>query len=146
MQSGLLKLMPLMSPVNWFSWAVGAGATGMLGSALSIHEPLRAALAVGGAVVFNIGVVRPVWKVILGFASQPAGNLDACVMQTVVAVTRFNTRGEGLVRVVIDGRTEDILARLSAEDASQGPRVSQGERLLIEEIDPRTNSCIVSRC
>lgn len=137
--------MPFMSPLNWFSWLLGGGAAGTIASMALVPEPLTAGLAVVGAVGFNMGVVKPIWRAVFSFASRPAGNLDACLMQSVEAVTGFNRRGEGLVRVNIDGRSEDVLARLTEPEIASGVRVSRGERLLIEEVDPRTNSCRVSR-
>jgi hypothetical protein len=138
-------LMPLVSPLNWFSWSIGAGATGTACHAASLPEPWTAAAAVAGAALFHLGFFKPVWGALAQFASQPAGNLEGCLMQNVEAVTSFNERGEGLVRVVIDGRSEDVLARLSEKERAAGLRVHRGDRLMIEEVDPRTNSCRVCR-
>jgi hypothetical protein len=140
----LLWVLPVLSPLNWFSWAIGAGAAGLLLRGV-LPEPWLAAAAVAAAVLFNLGVVKPIWRLAHRFASEPAGNLDACLLQTVEAVTSFNARGMGLVRVVIDGRSEDILAQLADEELKQGLRVRRGDRLMIEEIDPQTNSCRVCR-
>jgi hypothetical protein len=143
LMAALLWIMPLLSPLNWFSWMLGAGAAGII--AVSIPEPGRAAIAVAGALGFNLFVVKPMWRVIFGFASRPAKNLDGCLMQQVEAVTAFNQRGEGLVRVNIDGQSTDVLARLTSGERAQGASVSRGDRLLIEEVDASTNSCRVSR-
>jgi hypothetical protein len=140
--AALLWIMPFLSPLNWFSWMIGAGAAGSLAGAVA--EPGRAAIAVAGAIGFNLLVVKPLWSFIFGFASQPAKNLEGCLMQQVEAVTGFDERGEGLIRVTIDGHSEDVLARLI--DGERGiVRIRRGDRLLIEEVDPRTNSCRVSR-
>lgn len=131
-----------MSPLNWFSWMLGAGAAGCL--AVAAPEPLRAGIAVAGAVGFQSLVLKPVWNFVFRFASEPAKNLNGCLLQEVEAVTAFDERGQGLVRVIIDGRTEDILARLENPDLALS-RIRRGDRLLIEEVDPTTNSCRVSR-
>jgi len=140
-----MRLMPFLSPLNWFSWFLGGGAAGMLCTLAHLPEPYTAGAAVLGAVGFNQGVVRPVWNLIFGFASKPAGNLEACLAQVVEAVTSFNERGEGLVRVTIDGRSEDVLARLTLPERASGERIHRGDQLLIEEVDPSTNTCRVSR-
>jgi hypothetical protein len=134
--------MPLMSPLNWFSWMVGAGAAGSL--ATTVPEPFRALIAVSGALAFNLVIVKPLWKCVFSFASEPAKNLEGCLLQEVEAVTAFDEQGRGLIRVTIDGRTEDVLARLEKPELALG-RVRRGDRLLIEDVDVRTNSCRVSR-
>ena len=139
----LIWLLPFFSPLTWFSWMVGAGAAGMLARSF-IGEPWAAVAALCGAVGFNQGVVKPIWKLVFGFASEPAGNLESCLLQEVEAVTAFDARGEGLVRVVIDGRSEDVLARLTPGDRSSA-RVRRGDRLVIEDVDPATNRCLVSK-
>lgn len=142
--TALVWLMPYLSPLNWFSWFTGAGAAGAIAQAAGVPEPMRAGIAVLGAITFNRGLVRPIWNFVFQFASAPAGNLDSCLSQSVEAVTTFSAQGEGLVRVTIDGRTEDILARLAEKDRG-GPRVRKGDHVVIEEVFPRTNSCRVSR-
>lgn len=140
--AALVWVLPLLSPLNWFSWMVGAGAAGSL--AAPVPEPFRAAIAVAGAAAFNGLVVKPIWNFIFGFTSRPARNLEGCLAQEVEAVTAFDEKGVGLVRVTIDGHSEDVLARLENPELSLG-RVRRGDRLRIEDVDPHTNSCRVSR-
>lgn len=143
-QSGLLWLLPLLSPLTWFSWFLGAGLVGTV-LAGRVGEPWRALLAVAGALLFRLLVVKPIWNAMFQFAGRPAGNLEACLLQTAEAVTAFNERGEGLVRLTIDGRCEDVLARLTSQELAQGGRVRRGELVMVEEVDPATNTCRVSR-
>jgi hypothetical protein len=143
--SPLLWLLPLLSPVNWFSWMVGAGAAGAIARMLGSREPVTAVIAFVGAVVFHMGVIQPIWKLVFGFASQPARGLEGCLLQVVEAETSFNERGEGLVRVTIDGRSEDVLARLTDGERAGGLRIRRGDLLMIEEVDTQRNSCRVSR-
>ncbi len=143
--SGLLWLMPLLSPLNWFSWLFGAGLAGVAGGMAGLQDPLLGVLALGGAAIFKMGVVGPIWRLVFGFATRPAGNLEACLMQEVEAITAFNARGEGLVRVNVDGRSEDVLARLVNAETGAGARIPRGERLLIEEVDAARGECRVSR-
>ncbi|HVO30236.1 MAG TPA: hypothetical protein VMV18_05855, partial [bacterium] len=142
---GLSWLAPLLSPLTWFSWLFGAGAAGSIAATAGVAEPLTALAAVVGAVGFQLGVVKPIWNLVFHFESRPAGNLEACLLQEVEAVTSFNARGEGLVRVLVDGRSEDVLAVLTAEDRARESRPRKGDRLVIQEVDSRTNTCLVTR-
>jgi hypothetical protein len=143
--SVLLRLLPFVSPLNWSGWAIGAGGMGVLLASFGLGEPWLAVGAVAGAFLFQLLCMKPVMKLALGFASRPAGNLEGCLMQSVEAVTPFNERGEGLVRVLIDGRSEDVLARLTPSERQQGLKVRRGDRLMIEEIEPEQNSVQVCR-
>jgi hypothetical protein len=136
---------PLLSPLTWFSWMFGGGAVGTI--AVLLHASPLAALiaAVAGAIAFQLFVVRPVWKIVFRFESQPAGNLEGCLMQEVEVIRAFNARGEGLVRVIVDGRSEDLLAILTKSERAAESRPRRGDRLVIEEVDPKTNTCFVSR-
>jgi hypothetical protein len=142
----LTWVLPLISPLNWFSWMVGAGAAGSLAISLGkLTEPWTGLVALVGAIAFNKGVVRPIWNLVFQFAAKPAGNLEGCLAQVAEAATGFNERGEGLVRLNIDGRSEDVYARLTPQALAEGSRVRRGDRLMVEEIDPRKNECRVSR-
>lgn len=142
---GFMWVIPFLSPLNWFSWFLGAGAAGTLLTLAHIQDPLRLIGALVGAILFKVAIVGPIWNNVFKFASKPADNLEGCLMQTVEAVTAFNERGEGLVRMLIDGRSEDVLARLTEADLARGGRVGRGTQLLVEEVDPSRNTCRVSR-
>src|SRR5438034_6404380 len=72
-------LWSLTSPRLMFSVLVGFGTTGLLlRSALA--EPLVFAAAVGGGVLFERGIVGPVWNFLLRFASAPALTLESCIL------------------------------------------------------------------
>jgi hypothetical protein len=144
--NALLRLLPFLSPLNWFSWLIGAGATGLLLERYGLSGPVVVGAAAAGAIGFNMAIVKPIWRAVFSFASQPAGNLESCLMQTVEAVTSFNEKGEGIVRVTIDGRSEDVLAKALPERTGvESQRIRRGDLLLIEEVDPHTNSCRVTR-
>lgn len=143
--SVLARVLQVLSPLTLFSLLLGAGAAGTAAQLLATTAMVTYVAGVLGAIAMRWFVVGPLSNVIFRFESQPAQNLEGCLLQEVRAVTRFNRKGEGLVRVQIDGRDEDVLARLRDEDRSSTPRVQKGERLVIEEIDPRRNECVVSR-
>ncbi|HEY2370668.1 MAG TPA: hypothetical protein VGH87_29945 [Polyangiaceae bacterium] len=142
---GVRLLGTLLSPLTWFSWMIGAGATGAIATLFGASPRMALLLAIMGALAFQLFVVRPIWKIVFRFESVPAGNLEGCLMQKVEVVRAFNARGEGLVRVVIDGRSEDLLAILTKGERAVDSRPRRGDHLVIEEVDPKTNTCFVSR-
>src|SRR5439155_20580165 len=110
-----------------------------------VSVALSALGAAAGAVVFNALLVRPIMRLVFGFASTPARGLSGALMEAAEAVTAFDANGEGLVRVLVDGQTVDVLARVCDEERRQGARVLRGQSVRVEEVDPRTNRCRVSR-
>jgi hypothetical protein len=141
----LSSALRVLSPLTLFGLLFGAGAAGALCSVLGAGILASSFAAVGGAVAMRWVVISSISNLVFRFASRPAQNLEGCLFQEVHAVTRFNKRGEGLVRVNIDGHVEDVLAKLTELDRGQLGRVRRGERLVIEEVDTRKNRCVVSR-
>lgn len=135
----------LFSPLTWFSWMLGGGAMGTVAVLLGASSKVAFVAAIAGAAFFQVFVVSPIWRVVFRFESQPAANLEGCIMQEVEVVSAFNARGEGLVRVVVDGRSEDLLAILTRAERAAASPPRRGDRLVIEEVDPKTNTCFVSR-
>jgi hypothetical protein len=133
-----------LSPRLWFSLLVGFGATGLL---VQQHASgaLRVGIALVGAIAFEGLLVRPLWSLATRFASSPALTLETGVMDDAEAVTGFNTRGEGLVRLDLDGQVVQLLGVLTPEERAAGIRVAAGDRLLVEAVDPARQRCTVSR-
>src|SRR5688572_8449146 len=50
--NALMWVMPFLSPLNWFSWLLGAGATGLLLERFGMTGPVVAAAAAAGAIGF----------------------------------------------------------------------------------------------
>src|SRR5438270_114652 len=75
----------------------------------------------------------------------PAQGLEGTLLQSAEAVTAFDANGEGLVRVLVDGQSIDVLARLTEEERREGARVVRGQTVRIEDVDTRSNRCKVSR-
>jgi hypothetical protein len=138
-------LLSLLSPMTLFSGCLGAGAVGSVLTGWGVPAPVTAAGAAAGAVGFNALLVRPMMRLVMGFASTPARGLAGTLMQRAEAITRFDANGEGLVRVLVDGQSVDVLARLTEEERRQGARVLRGQSVLVEEVDGRSNRCTVSR-
>ena len=132
-----------LSPRVLFSILVGVGATGLLLGHV-LPEPLLAIAAVAGGLVFELAAVRPVWNFFFRFASEPALTLESAITDTATAVTGFNPQGEGVVKIELDGQIVQVLGRLSSADLATGVRVRAGDSLVVEDVDPVRNRCVVS--
>jgi hypothetical protein len=133
-----------LSPRIWFSLLVGFGATGLL---LQQHSTglVQLGLALLGGLLFEAVLMRPLWSLASRFASEPALTLESGVMDDAEAVTGFNRHGEGLVRLDLDGQVVQLLGVLTPPERAAGVRVSAGDRLLVEAVDPARQRCTVSR-
>jgi hypothetical protein len=132
-----------LSPRVVFSVLIGLGAAGLLlGGVLS--GPLLLAAAIAGGLAFELFGVRPVWNFFFRFGSEPALTLESAITDTATAVTGFNHDGEGLVKIELDGQIVQVLGRLSPADRQSGVRVRAGDSLVVEDVDPVRNRCVVS--
>jgi hypothetical protein len=138
-------LLALLSPMTLFAACLGAGLLGSLLTSWGVGPVLAGFGAVGGAVVSNALLVRPVMRLVMGFASEPARGLEGALMESAEAITSFDANGEGLVRVLVDGQSVDVLARLTEEERREGARVLRGQSVRIEDVDTHSNRCKVSR-
>jgi hypothetical protein len=139
------QIWTLLSPRVLFSLLVGAGATGLLlRDLLGIGGWLLAVLAIAGGVAFEAALVRPLWNFVFRFASAPALTLESCLMDEARAVSGFDRNGQGLIAVEMDGQLVQVLGTLRAEDRASGVRVRAGDRVRIEDVDAKRNTCVVS--
>jgi hypothetical protein len=138
-------LLGLLSPMTLFAACLGAGIVGSLLTSWHVSALLAGLGSLAGAFLFNALVVRPVLRLAMGFVSEPAQGLEGALMQSAEAVTAFDKNGEGLVRVLVDGQSVDVLARLTDEERREGTRVVRGQTVRIEDVDTRSNRCKVSR-
>jgi hypothetical protein len=122
---------------------IGLGAAGLLLGGV-LGGPLLMAAAIAGGFAFELLAVRPVWNFFFRFASEPALTLESAVTDVATAVTGFNGDGEGLVKIELDGQIVQVLARLAPADRASGVRVRSGDSLVVEEVDPVRNRCVVS--
>ena len=141
---GHSPLWALLSPVAIFSLCVGAGATGLLTRAF-LHGFWSGLTATAGALLFYGLLIRPLWNFAMRFASEPSKALEGVVATTAEALSRFDARGQGMVRVTIDGQIVRLLANLETEDRAAGVAVAPGEKLLVTGVDGHSNSCRVTR-
>jgi membrane protein implicated in regulation of membrane protease activity len=139
-----LSWLALLSPLTLFCVALGAGATGLLLKA--VLPPLLLALAAAlGGVGFYALAVRPLMRLVLGFASPPAKNLGGVVAREVEVLGRFDEAGRGMVKAEVDGQVVRLLAYLDPDMRKDGLTVIPGERLVVTEVDPRKNTVRVTR-
>lgn len=137
-------LWTLASPRVLFSMLMGFGVSGVLFRSV-LPEPILAATAVLGAVLFERVIVSPLWSATMRFASEPAATLESSVTDTATAVTSFDANGQGIVALEVDGQVVQVLGTLQSTDRELGVSVRAGERLRIEAVDAERNRCTVSR-
>jgi hypothetical protein len=137
-------LWTLFSPLTIFSFCLGVGATGLLlGHLLSEWETAIAALV--GGVVFYTAIVKPLWRLIFMFASKPAETLAGTVAREATAMSQFDARGRGVVRLTVDGQVIRVLAHLDRADREKGIKITPGDTLVVTNVDGAHNSCTVAR-
>lgn len=136
-------LLAWVSPRALFSVLLGFGAVGTLVHVM-VHEPAAMALAAMGGLGFEGLLVRPLWNLLLGFASKPARTLEDAVAEEARAVSNFDANGYGLIALEMDGQTRQVLGSLRPADRDAGVRVRTGDILFVESVDTKRNSCVVS--
>ena len=137
-------LLAVTSPRLIFSLLLGFGAAGALLRPL-LGGPLLFAAAIAGGLVFERGIVTPLWNFSMRFASQPAQTLESAITDEATAVTSFDANGQGIVSLEVDGQVVQILATLNNTDRQlPGPRIRAGQRVRIEDVNPEKNCCTVS--
>ncbi|MDR3709910.1 MAG: hypothetical protein P4L33_16560 [Capsulimonadaceae bacterium] len=139
-------LMTLLSPLMIFSVSLGAGAGGLL------LKPLHLALAeVAAAAAFSgIGlyaiVVRPIWRLLFRFASEPSEGLEGTIGHDATVIHSFDSSGRGLVKLTIDGQiANNVLAFLDESDKDHAADIHPGDILTVTSVDTHNNTCRVAR-
>jgi hypothetical protein len=141
--TGASRLLALLQPRVAFSVLVGFGAAGLLLRPL-LGEPALLVTSLGAGLLFEWGLVAPLWRFLFRFASEPALTLESVVSDEARAVTSFDANGNGLVAVELDGQVVQLLATLNAAERAAARRVRAGDRLRIESVDDIRNRCTVT--
>ncbi len=136
---GFLRFLP--APRLLFSVLALYGAFGNVLALTLLPLWLVALLALLPALLVERFVLAPLWKLAFQFQGRPSSPFPALLMEDARAVTSFRN-GKGLVRVIRDGRSVQLSARL-VEGQSKLP-VQVGDKLRIEEIDPENERVTVS--
>ena len=134
-----------LSPIDVLAMAMGAGALGIVGRKVLHNETTAAFMAIGGAIVMDLLIVRPLFTMLLRFASNPSSGLEGMISQMGEAVTSFDAHGRGLIKLSLDGQTSQVFARLDPDELASGVQVCKGDSLVVLEVDGPRNSCRVSR-
>lgn len=134
----------LISPLDIFSLSLGAGGVGLIGER-KVDANLLILLAIVGALVFDLAVIKPIINFVARFASPPSEGLEGMVAQSGVAVTKFDEKGRGLVKLILDGQEVQVLASLDDDELIRGVSVRRGDTVTILEVDPNRNTCRVTR-
>lgn len=132
------------SPLDVFSFLVGAGLAGMLFRSILSSQNL-VIVAVLGAFAFNFAIVKPIFALLLRFASTPSEGLEGRIATTAEAITRFDEHGKGLVRVNLDGQIVQLLAKLEPDEHTSGVTVAKGDEVVVTEVNPKAGTCTISR-
>ena len=134
----------LLSPLDIFSMALGAGAAGLIYS--SVADPTWAWIpAIIGAIVFCFIIVRPVMRFGRRFESQPSEGLEGTIAQQAKAITAFDSQGRGLISILLDGQERQVLAFLTPGEQQSGISVKRGDEVVILSVDSAKNLCTVTR-
>lgn len=132
------------SPLDIFSLVLGAGATGVfLGDRLESRLTILAAIV--GALFFNFLIVRPIMGVLMRFASKPSEGLEGALATVGEAASKFDSQGQGLVKLTIDGQVVQLLGILDSTEADRKEPVLPGDPLLVVNVDATRNRCRVIR-
>jgi hypothetical protein len=138
--SGLLTW---LSPAYICGAIIGFGATGTLLSPI-LQGWLQFGLALVGAYIICFFCIRPLLTGIERWASLPAKTLSDAVLENGTAVTDFDAKGYGLVRLNLDGQVVQLLGQL-APDERIDPRVRSGQTLFVRSVETARQRCVVCR-
>lgn len=132
------------SPLDLFCFLTGAGLAGMIFQNL-VPTSILWIIVVFGAAAFDFVFVKPLFALFLRFASRPTEGLEGAVASTAEVITHFDRKGQGLVRVNLDGQIVQLLARLSPDERERGVRVKKGDQVVVTEVNPTASTCTVTR-
>jgi len=134
----------MVSPLDIFSLCLGFGVAGLAFQTL-VGASILPWIAVAGALLFNLAVVRPFLKFTMRFVSKPSEGLEGIVGHTALAVTRFDSEGRGLIKVSMDEQSVQLLAILDPAELHRGVNVCKDDEVVVVEVDTVKNSCRVTR-
>jgi len=136
--------MVLLSPMDLFAMAFGAGTAGVLLQGV-LAPGLLIYAAIAGALAFNFLVMKPIFALAMKFASRPSEGLEGTVALQGRAITKFDTEGKGLVQLTLDGQIVQLLASLDPAERELGENVVKGDDVTVLEVDAKRNMCTISK-
>jgi len=141
---GLSILSFIPTPLDVCSICLGVGLVGVLVQKMVTGSALYEIAFVGG-VVFDVLVVRQIFNFALKFVSKPSEGLEGMVASTAEATTRFDEKGMGMVKVVMEGQVVQLLATLDPIELASGVAVHKGDQVVLLDVDQKRNTCTVTR-
>jgi hypothetical protein len=132
------------STIDLFSFAAGAGFMGLLFRPYWPREQVMIAALIGG-IVFDLCVTKVIFWMLSRFVGEPSQGLEGSIAYPGVAVSSFDTNGQGLIRLTLDGQIVQLLATLEAHERQEGVQVRKGDPLMVVEVDAHHNRCSVVR-
>jgi hypothetical protein len=138
-----LRLLASISPLEFFTYCLGFGATDLLLQSMAGSWTLTVAII--GALVFNFVIVKPLMSLLVKYQTPPSIGLEGTVANEAEALSTFDPQGRGLVRLTLDGQLVQLLATLESTEHHRGVVVSKGDKVVILEVDATKNQCRVSR-
>ena len=136
--------MSLFSPLAIFSICLGFGVTGILLESRIVQAAVLPA-AIAGGLGFNYLLNSVITNLLMKYASNPSEGLEGMVAKLGKATSNFDQAGYGVIELVLDQQTVQVLARLDPSEVSEGVRVRKGDNLLVTEVDAAKNQCRVTR-
>jgi hypothetical protein len=111
----------------------------------TVAAPLIYAVAAAGGLALDLLVIRPIFRFAMKFVSKESEGLEGMVAATGEALTRFDERGMGMVRVIMEGQIVQLLATLEPSELAAGVTVKKGDSLVLLNVDSKKNTCCVTR-
>ena len=134
----------IVSPVSLFSLCLGAGAAGLVLKHLHEANAITTLGSFLGAIAFYAVITRPLSSFLMQFASRPSQALEGSIASTADAMGPFDSKGRGMIQLIVDGEIIRILATLDHEDLTLGRSIRKGEKLLVTSVDSKRNRCQVT--
>ena len=132
----------LPTPRSVFSVLALYGAFGNAGvHAFRLPALLAALAALVPALLVEVALVRPLWKLLFRLHTPACSPLEQLILNEAEAVIPFRN-GRGMVSTVRDARRVQLAAQLRRDQAALPVKV--GDRLLIEDVDAANERVTVS--
>lgn len=138
-----MAALTLFSPMNIFATCLAMGGIGVLLQSRFAFW-LTFVLAAAGGIAFTVLIVRPLFRLLLGFSSKPSQGLEGTIATMAEAASSFDANGRGLVKVVLDGEIVQLLGQLAANEVQTGRTVRKGDQIVITDVDAKRGVCTVS--
>ena len=139
-----LKSLFSLSPLDIFSYCAGAGVAAFL-FRHTVAAGYLPYVAIAGALIFDLCFTRLIMNTISRFSADPSAGLEGSIATPGEAVTNFDSHGQGLIKLTLDGQIVQLLATLEEHERGAGVTVKRGDQVLVVQVDSARNQCLVTR-